>query len=273
MAPKKSVPSKNPITHCGSSSTSSSSSSLSIPNRVRFRDANSQKDFVENFYDRAIHLERQVILSAFSFRGWEYLCEKPTRGTRIVDTPDLFSGILRVLKVDHPDYPRHPRLRNIPHDELASIFSKKAMVWEDTLNFFTTEFAKGPRIFYMVMTFVLTPQSHYNTVIEPRAHFLLSLQEDLSIDFPSHMIVSMIDIYRDTATAAKWPHVEPTLGQQDEAAFRAAKDAAYTSQPSFSSTPSSSSRVEASLAAIKDQLQHMRADFGSRLNQIYDEMC
>ena len=51
----------------------------------------------------------------------------------------------------------------------------------------------------MVMIFVLTPRSYYNTITEPHACFLLSLLENLSIDFPSHMIVSMIDIYRDTA--------------------------------------------------------------------------
>ena len=45
----------------------------------------------------------------------------------------------------------------------------------------------------MVMTFVLIPQSHYNTITEPRANFLLSLMEDLSMDFLSHMIVSIID--------------------------------------------------------------------------------
>ena len=55
----------------------------------------------------------------------------------------------------------------------------------------------------MVITFVLTPRSHYNTIIEPRAHFLLSLLENLSIDFPSHMIVSMIDTYQDTAKRDK----------------------------------------------------------------------
>ena len=55
----------------------------------------------------------------------------------------------------------------------------------------------------MVMTFILTPQSHYNTITEPCAHFLLSLLKNLSIDFPSHMIVSTIDIYRDTTTRDK----------------------------------------------------------------------
>ena len=77
------------------------------------------------------------------------------------------------------------------------------MVWGETLNFSTTEFTKGLRILNMVMTFVLTPRSHYNTITESRACFLLSLLEDLSIDFPSHMIESMIDIYRDTATCDK----------------------------------------------------------------------
>ena len=50
------------------------------------------------------------------------------------------------------------------------------------------------------MSFVLTPLSHYNSIIEPRARFLLSLLEDLSIDFPSHFIISIIDVCRDMVT-------------------------------------------------------------------------
>ena len=55
----------------------------------------------------------------------------------------------------------------------------------------------------MVITFVLTSLSHYNSITEPRAQFLLSLLEDLSIDFPSHLITSIIDVYMDTATRDK----------------------------------------------------------------------
>ena len=55
----------------------------------------------------------------------------------------------------------------------------------------------------MVMTFTLTPLSHYNSITEPRARFLLSLLEDLSIDFPSHFITFVIDVYQDTATRDK----------------------------------------------------------------------
>ena len=55
----------------------------------------------------------------------------------------------------------------------------------------------------MVMTFILHPLSHYNTITEPHARFLLSLIEDLSIDFPSHFILSLIDVYKDTMTCDK----------------------------------------------------------------------
>ena len=74
------------------------------------------------------------------------------------------------------------------------------MVWGDTLNFTTHNFAKGPRILNMVMTFVLTLWSHYNTITESRACFLFSFLEGISIDFHSHIILSMIYIYQDTAT-------------------------------------------------------------------------
>ena len=49
----------------------------------------------------------------------------------------------------------------------------------------------------MVMTFVLTPLSHYNSIAKPRARFLLSLLEDLTIDFLPHFIISVIDFYQD----------------------------------------------------------------------------
>ena len=55
----------------------------------------------------------------------------------------------------------------------------------------------------MVMTFILHPLSHYNTITKPHARFLLSLIEDLSIEFPSHFILSLIDVYKDTMTCDK----------------------------------------------------------------------
>ena len=55
----------------------------------------------------------------------------------------------------------------------------------------------------MVMYFVLHPLSHYNSIIEPHARLLLSLIEDLTIDFLSYFILSLIDIYKDMTTCDK----------------------------------------------------------------------
>ena len=53
------------------------------------------------------------------------------------------------------------------------------------------------------MTFVLHPLSHYNSITEPCAQFLLSLLEHVTIDFPSHFILSFIDVFRNTTTHDK----------------------------------------------------------------------
>ena len=55
----------------------------------------------------------------------------------------------------------------------------------------------------MVMTFVLHPLSHYNSITERRARFLLFLLEHLTIDFRSHFILSILDVYRDMTTHDK----------------------------------------------------------------------
>ena len=55
----------------------------------------------------------------------------------------------------------------------------------------------------MVMTFVLHPFSHYNSITKSRARFLLSLLEHLTIDFPSHFILSIIDVHLDLVSRNK----------------------------------------------------------------------
>ena len=55
----------------------------------------------------------------------------------------------------------------------------------------------------MAMTFIRHPLSYYNSITEPRAQFLLSLLEYISINFPSHFILSLTDVYRDIVTYDK----------------------------------------------------------------------
>ena len=125
------------------------------------------------------------------------------RGIRMVVTLDIVSEVLHVPRIAHPDYPGFEHLRTVSKDELASLFCETPSSWGDRQNTLCLAFAKGLRFLNMVMTFVLHPLSHYNTITKPYAQFLLSLIEDLSIDFPSHFILSFIDVYKDTTTHDK----------------------------------------------------------------------
>ena len=88
-------------------------------------------------------------------------------------------------------------------DELMSTFCERPIAWGERLFTPCRPFAKGPRFMNMVMTFVLHLLSHYNSIIEPHARFLLSFLKHLTIDFPSHFILSIIDVRLDSASRDK----------------------------------------------------------------------
>ena len=125
------------------------------------------------------------------------------RGTRIVVTPQLVVDVLYVPRVEHPDYRGCELLRTVSKDEMISAFYERPSNWGDHQFTPCKAFAKGPKLINMVMTFVLHPLSHYNSIIEPHARFLLSLLEHLTLDFPSNFILSIIDVFRDTDTHDK----------------------------------------------------------------------
>ena len=155
----------------------------------------------------------------------------------------------------------------------------------------------------MVMTFTLTPLSHYNSIIESHAHFLLSLLEDLSIDFPSHFITSILDMYQDTTSCDKLIFLSAimrilrhfiinipdspfftTMGAINAGSVRKSENqlqsmrpgmetddlAASTVPPSFSAPSTfAPSATGVTLEAIMVQFQHMYA----RFDFLIDEMC
>ena len=125
------------------------------------------------------------------------------QGTRTVVTLNLISKELHILRVAHPDYPGCDRLKTVSKEELSSLFCKTPSFWVNRQNTPCSGFAKGLKFLNMVMKFILHPLSHYNSITESCARFLLSLLEYISIDFPSHFILSLIDIYRDIATRDK----------------------------------------------------------------------
>ena len=194
-------------------------------------------------------------------------------------------------------------------DNLLSHFYEKPSLWGGALNTPCSSFAKGPRFLNMVMTFDLTPLSHYNTITEPRARFLLPLMKGLFIDFPSHIIAPTINIYRDITTCDKlvFPstimqilmhffipiHLSPLFTiigvisagsiRRSEAQLQSKRPRVETTDPivpivppSFAltySTPSSSAAGGVTLKAIMEQLQRMHADFSGRLDFLTNEMC
>jgi len=120
-----------------------------------------------------------------------------------VVTSAIVSNVLCVSRVEHLDYPRCDCLRNVSKDELISSFCERPSNLGDRQFTFCMAFAKGPRFLNIVMTFVLHHLSHYNSIIESRARFLLPFLEHLTIDFPFHFILSIIDIYGDTTIRDK----------------------------------------------------------------------
>ena len=97
-------------------------------------------------------------------------------------TPQLVADVLRVPRIEFPDCPSYERLRTVSRDELMPSFCECPTTWDERLFTPCRPFAKGPRFMNMVMTFVLHPLSHYNSIAEPRARFSLSLLEYLTID-------------------------------------------------------------------------------------------
>ena len=161
MAPKrKFTSSRNPLR---SGALSFSDPSLSF---IWFRDEDARKDISENFSRRRVHLEHRVILADFAdtdlpdvfhSQGWESLCDVPitcpfvliqefysnmhgidssvplfhtrVRGMHIVVTPELVFDVLRVPRVEHPDYPGCECLRTVSKDEMISAFCERISDW------------------------------------------------------------------------------------------------------------------------------------------------
>ena len=93
---------------------------------------------------------------------------------RILVTPQLVADVLRVPRIAFPDYPSYKRLRSVSKDVLMAAFCEHPSDWGDRQFTPYRPFAKGPRFINMVITFVLHPLSHYNSITESRARFPLS---------------------------------------------------------------------------------------------------
>ena len=113
---------------------------------------------IQEFYSN-IH-GFNYFIPQFSTRAW---------GIRMVVTLNIVSEVLHIPRIVHLDYPGSECLRIMSKDELPSLFCETPSSWGDHQNTSCSAFAKGPRFLNMVITFILHPLSHYNTITEPRA--------------------------------------------------------------------------------------------------------
>ena len=118
-------------------------------------------------------------------------------------TQHLVADVLHFPRIEFLDYPSCESLRTVSKDELISSFYERPIAWGKRLFTPCQLFAEGPRFMNMAMTFVLHPLSHYNSIIKPRAQFLLSLLEHLIVYFPSYFILSIMDVHLDSASRDK----------------------------------------------------------------------
>ena len=154
-------------------------------------------DFSENFSRRGIHSECQVVLSDFFdtvhptiiySRSWESRCGIPITCPSVIIqefysnmhgintfVPHFFTCVWGTHIIVALGYPSCDRLWTVSKDKLLSLFYETPSSWGDCQNTSCSGFAKGPRFFNTVMTFIFHPLSHYNTITEPRTRFLLSL--------------------------------------------------------------------------------------------------
>ena len=244
--------------------------------------------FIQEFYSNIHHIDTSVPRFARTFRG-----------RHIVVTPNLISEVLHVPWVALPNYLDCDHFHTISRDGFLSYFCKTPSCWGGKQNTPCLGFVKGPRFLNMVMTFTLTPLSHYNSFTESHPHFILSLLEDLSFDFPSHFITSILDVYKDTATHDKLifplvitqilrhfsipipisPYytsinvIDAGSVRRSEAQLQPKRPCMKCTDPATSIIPStstpSSSTGDVTLEAVMAQLQCMDAC----LDTLIDELC
>ena len=121
----------------------------------------------------------------------------------------------------------------------------------------------------MVMTFVLHPLSHYNSITKLRAQFLLSLLEDLFVDFPSHFILSFIDVYRDTTICDEL--IFPSAIRQIIRHFSIPYPETMT--PLASLAPSTSAHSSSSSGVTFDEIMMQLQRMDALLDTLSDELC
>lgn len=109
-------------------------------------------------------------------------------------SPDVIATAFKLPRVSNPTYPFSPN--STPSDnEMISYFCGMPMEWGSTKTITTKCFTPESRLYNLIMCFNLLPLSHRNTVTKERAKFLYAFMKKVSIDLPSVLYKSLIEMH------------------------------------------------------------------------------
>ncbi|KAK9992506.1 hypothetical protein SO802_027491 [Lithocarpus litseifolius] len=107
------------------------------------------KKFMKNANAKGFNKNRRQLSSSQSKSQDKGKKDARDGGTRIVVTLDVVSDVLRVPRVEHPDYFSCERLRTVSKDKLMSTFCKRPSDWSERQFTPYSTFTKGPRFMNM----------------------------------------------------------------------------------------------------------------------------
>jgi hypothetical protein len=109
-------------------------------------------------------------------------------------SPDVIATAFKLPRVSNPTYPYSPN--SAPSDnEMISYFSGMPTEWGSTKTITTKGFTPESRLYNLIMCFNILPLSHRNTVTKERAKFLYAFMKKVSIDLPSVLCKSLIEMH------------------------------------------------------------------------------
>ena len=100
----------------------------------------------------------------------------------------------KLLRVCNPEYP-FSHMSTLTNDVMMTHFCSKPMAWGFSKTITIKSFTDESRMYNLIMCFNLLLLSHRNTITQARAKFLYAFITKVSIDLPSVICKSFIEIH------------------------------------------------------------------------------
>jgi hypothetical protein len=122
--------------------------------------------------------------------------------------PDVVATAFMLPRVFEPRYSLNPN--STPTDDaMISHFCGKTMAWDSSNKAGTHYYTCETRAYNLIMCFNLLPLSHRNTISKVRVKFLYAFMTGVSIDLPSVICNSLIEMHQCQDKTSHLIHPSP----------------------------------------------------------------